>query len=527
MGFKDYLFSNRNNRIDSPGGEGTNGTAVSNTETKKGKDTSNNDSVNDTNNNIVKHTSEDWSKYVNTPINDKSTSSPPTISLDRNTTGWSSIYKKEDWWAVWIGLTIFGLSLPSYFGVYTLGWAPAAKSWTDITQALTSKIFNPWIGLLASFVFLAFLLIPVTKFNGVKSREWIKGFSVIFFASWAIWIFSNYTPLVKVIGSAEVGYIIALVAGIIVTNIVELPPWLKNAARGELFIKIAIVLLGAKILLSSFFSSAPSILAAVFLSFPVVWIVSFLISRKIGGLDKDFSATLSSGVGICGVSASMATAAAIEAPAIYSTVLSSIIIIFSAAEIILMPFIAAHLFPTNYTAAGVWMGLSVKTDGAATASGSVVDGLLKANGSVLNAAVITKVMIDIWIGVISFILAVIWTYRIKRNQGDKKKIGRGVLWYRFPKFILGYLITSAVLSAIALTYPSVDAGAKAVAPIVSFGTDPFRVAFFSFTFLAIGLNTKFSKFKEVKLKTPIAIYATSLTIAVIWGGIVSYIIFGR
>ncbi|HEX5185673.1 MAG TPA: hypothetical protein VFV86_02190 [Nitrososphaeraceae archaeon] len=86
----------------------------------------------------------------------------------------------------------------------------------------------------------------MTKYNGVKSKDWIKGFSIIFFSSWAIWILSNYLPLVKVIGSAEIGYIMALIAGIIITNIVNIPKWLKDSARGELFIKIAIVLLGAK-----------------------------------------------------------------------------------------------------------------------------------------------------------------------------------------------------------------------------------------------------------------------------------------
>jgi uncharacterized membrane protein YadS len=207
-------------------------------------------------------------------------------------------------------------------------------------------------------------------------------------------------------------------------------------------------------------------------------------------------------------------------------VISSIIVIFSAIEIVLMPFAAAYFFPTHSTAAGVWMGLSVKTDGAASASASVVDSLLKAHGSALNSAVITKVMIDIWIGVISYLLATVWTYRV-RNKQTNTNVGLGVLWYRFPKFILGYIATSVLLSAIALTYPSVAAGAKAVAPVVSFGTEPLRVAFFSFTFLAIGLNTRFSKFKQIGLKTPVTVYAISLAIAIIWGGIVSYLLFGR
>jgi hypothetical protein len=94
---------------------------------------------------------------------------------------WSSLYKKEDWWAVWIGLGIFALSLPSYFGVYTLGWIPVAKPWTDFTHALSTKVFDPWIGLVGSFVFLAVLMLPVNRFNGVKSKDWFKGVSIIFF----------------------------------------------------------------------------------------------------------------------------------------------------------------------------------------------------------------------------------------------------------------------------------------------------------------------------------------------------------
>lgn len=419
---------------------------------------------------------------------------------------------------------MFFLSLPALRGTFLLGWIPAAKPWTEITHALSSKIFEPWIGLILSFVFLALLLIPVTKYNGVKSRDWLKGFSIIFFSSWAIWILSNYSPLVKIVGSAEIGYIIALIVGIVVTNFVNIPHWLRNSARGELFIKIAIVLLGAKILLTSFLTSAPLILTAAFLSFPVIWIVAFLISRKIG-LDREMSATLSSGVGVCGVSASIATAAAIEAPPIYSTVISSIIVIFSAIEIILLPFLATVVFPDQFGAAGVWMGLSVKTDGAATASASVADGFLGANGVALNAAVITKVLIDIWIGVISFILATVWAYKFKKQRNVKPS--PKLLWYRFPKFVFGYLATSLILSLIVLSYPAVETGSKAVEPVIYFGTEPLRVAFFTFTFFAIGLSTQFSRFKEIKLKKPVLAYAISLLLAIVWGAIISYFLFAR
>ncbi|MGC1928889.1 MAG: hypothetical protein WA667_07920 [Candidatus Nitrosopolaris sp.] len=66
-----------------------------------------------------------------------------TRYVERSTRiNWSSLYKKEDWWAVWIGLTIFALSLPSYAGFFTLGWVPVAKPWLYISHALTTKVFT-------------------------------------------------------------------------------------------------------------------------------------------------------------------------------------------------------------------------------------------------------------------------------------------------------------------------------------------------------------------------------------------------
>jgi uncharacterized membrane protein YadS len=438
------------------------------------------------------------------------------------TTDWSSLYKKDDWWALWIGMLLFFVSLPSYYGVYLFGWVPAASSWTNVTSAISTKLFNPWVGLVAVFVFLLVLLTPVMKLVGVKALNWIRGFTTIFAISWAIWIASNYTPVIKTMGSAEVGFVIALLVGIVIANVARVPVWLKESARGEFFIKTAIVLLGAKILFTTLATSGLAILGAVFISFPVVWLIAYLMGRR-SGLDQSFSATLSSGVSVCGVSASIATASAIDAPPLYASIVSSIIVIFSAFEIIVMPLIASLIFPSNASAAGVWMGLSVKTDGAAAASGSVVDGLIGANGSALNSAILTKVMLDVWIGLIAFVLAVVWTYRVQRGSG--KKASPLMVWYKFPKFVIGYFAASGILTLIALTYPTVAAGAKAVAPVVSFGTDPFRVMFFVFTFLAIGLGTDFSKFREVGIRKPVAVYAAALAVAVIWGGIVSYFLF--
>lgn len=64
-----------------------------------------------------------------------------------------------------------------------------------------------------------------------------------------------------------------------------------------------------------------------------------------------------------------------------------------------------------------------------------------------------------------------------------------------------------------------------MAPIIPFGTEPLRSAFFIFTFSAIGLSTQFSKFKEINLKKLVMAHAISLLFAILRGGIISYLSF--
>ena len=443
---------------------------------------------------------------------------------------WSSLYKKEDWWALWVGLLLFFLSLPSISKIYLLGWIPGGRSWLDLSKALGFGAAGPadanaWWGLIAVWIFLMIILLPVGKLIGIKPRSWIVGFSVIFWISMLLWIGSFYSPLLKIFGSSEVGWVFALVIGILLGNMRNLPQSLRDSARGEFFIKTAIVLLGAKILFTTLATVILPVLASVFLAFPVVWVLAYFLSRKMG-MDQKFSAVLSSGVGICGISAAIATAGAIEAPPIYATMISSIIVIFAAIELIVVPWLGAAIFPHNLNAAGVWMALSVKTDGAAAASGAIVSGLLGQGPSGIPAvmAVTTKVLIDVWIGLIALILATVFAYFIEKKPGAK--IDPMILWYRFPKFVLGYFFTSLVLSAIAFTYPTVAAGAAAVAPVANFGAAPLQVIFFSLTFTSIGINTRFSALKQVGLRKPFAAYFIALLFAIVWGGILAYLFFG-
>lgn len=433
---------------------------------------------------------------------------------------WSSLYKKEDWWALWMGLLFFFISYPSYFGILSLGWVPRAQVYTQISKAIAVNYGNPWANLVVLWIFLLLILSIPARFGGTPFKNWARGFSLMFWIAWLCWLVSFYQPIARAV-TPEVGFILALLTGLVIGNFFGLPSWLKDAAKGEWFIKIAIVLLGSKILFTSFAKYGMNALIAIAIGFPMMWLMAFVISRKIG-LDREFAVTLASGVGICGVSAAVATATAVGAPVAYATMVSSLIVLFAAVEMIGMPVLASLFFSSNPAAAGAWMGLSVKTDGAAAASGQIVAGLVNSEVA-LNTAIMVKIFIDVWIGLIAFVLAFIWVSKIRRQQGTR--VNPLEIWFRFPKFVLGYFFTSLFLSLIALSYPTVQAGEKAVQPVISFGTDPLRVVFFALTFVAIGLNTRFKDFRQIGLGKPLSAYAISLALVILWGGIVAYLVF--
>ena len=454
---------------------------------------------------------------------------------------WSSQYKKEDWWALWLGLVLFFLSLPALYSVNIstafkglLGWIPGGRSWTDITGALGFGASGPansdaWLGLVLAWLFLTIILLGPMKLVGVKTKQFLAGFTVIYWISMILWIFSYYKGMINIFGSAEVGWVFALVVGIIIGNLPHLPDWLKNSAKGEFFIKTAIVLLGAKILFTTLGTVILPILEAALLSFPVAWGVGYILSRRLG-LDRKFAVTLASGAGVCGISAAIATGGAVDAPAIYPTLVSSLIVVFAAVELLVMPYVAVHFFPSNPNAAGAWRGLSVKTDGAAAASGGIVSGQmgLGPSGVPATMAATQKVMIDIWIGLIAFILAIVFVYFIEKGSANGTtgtRVSPLVIWYRFPKFVLGYIFTSAVLSAIAATYPTLKAGQTAVGAVATFGTSPLQVMFFGFTFVAIGIATRFANLKQVGIGRPALAYVLTLCFAIVWGGLLAWYFF--
>ena len=481
----------------------------------------------------------------------------PSQGVDeRSRSGSATPRLNEDWLALGIGVLLFAFGMAAIAGFEPFGWAVKTNVWVNAGKIITpvSAKFSPLPALLSlcfTFVFLAVVLGFGAGRLGVRPGRFLAGFTLVFFISYGCFALGHYAYIaatpdqLKKFGipwsmnlTGEAGFVIALIVGLIIGNFLPgVRNFLAEAVRPEWYIKTAIVLLGAALGVKSAeaLGLASSVmfrgLCAIVEAYLIYWALVYWVARRFFGFSREWAAPLASGISICGVSAAIATGAAIRARPVVPIMVSSLVVIFAVFELLLLPFAAQHFLYQEPMVAGAWMGLAVKTDGAAVASGAITDSLLRAKllastgiaykeGWITMTATTIKVFIDVFIGIWSFVLAVIWCTKIEPAAGHKVRAVE--IWQRFPKFILGYVLTFAVL----LVYCLGGAANIAHAKVVTAGTDIFRVLFFVMTFFTLGVSTNFKKLWEEGIGRLAAVYIVCLFGFIIWIGLlISWLFF--
>jgi uncharacterized membrane protein YadS len=319
----------------------------------------------------------------------------------------------------------------------------------------------------------------------------------------------------------------------------RLAEWLRDAIRPELYVKIAIVILGAFIAVSAAakLAFASSLLlrgvAAIVEAYLIYWAVVYYVARKWFGFSREWAAPLASGISICGVAAAIATGGAIRARPQVAVLVSSLVVVFAVVEVLLLPVLAQTFLWREPLVAAAWMGLAVKTDGAAVAAGGITESLLLAKaaaegikyqpGWILGVTATVKVFIDLFIGVWSFVLAYIWSKYINPGAaGDEPRAAE--IWLRFPKFVLGFVVAFALGLGLALALGN-GGSAKLGAAVGE--ANAFRVIFFVLTFFSIGASSNLRVLWREGLAKLAAVYVVSLAGFVIWVGLlISWLFFG-
>ncbi|MGA8615052.1 MAG: putative sulfate exporter family transporter [Xanthobacteraceae bacterium] len=479
--------------------------------------------------------------------------SDTTLSVIRApSTAEPTAFISEDWLAVILGLAIFILALAALVHVDLIGWVVSTSVWTSIGQALgpASKGYSSLGGLgalLATYAALTIVLSAGAMALKTSVTRFALAFTAVFWIAYASWIVGNYANFAAVtpaeqqkfgIGwslklTSEGAYIFALLAGLIIANFFpHFAEAIKVAVRPDLYIKVGIVILGGffAVTAAGRLGLATSLIlrgvAAIVEAYLIYWAVVYYIARKWFGFSREWAAPLASGISICGVSAAIATGGAIRARPVVPVLVSSLVLIFAVVEVLILPFVAQTYLSHEPLVAGAWMGLAVKTDGAAVAAGGISESLILAKnaaegihyqpGWILGTAATIKVFIDIFIGIWAFVLGYIWTNHINVTREPDRAKAREI-WQRFPKFIIGFVVTFLVGLYLALGTPAEIA--KNV-PAAIGEANTFRVIFFILTFFSIGVLSNFKALWQEGFGKLAAVYLVSLFGFVIWVGLV-------
>jgi uncharacterized integral membrane protein (TIGR00698 family) len=438
---------------------------------------------------------------------------------------WGELFRKEDWWAIWIGLGLIAVAVALFAGGGSIKWiAVAPQKWSrlaDVTQQLKvhgvqyAALFVLWA--VAFGIGAAALGIKITRFLPAFLLVYLAAGSLYFLGQWDQAAHYNLEPP-----------LVALGLGLLVSNTIGVPRWLDPGMRVEFYIKTGIVLLGAGLPLTLIAWAGPvAIVQAAIVSLATFGVIYF---SAVGlGLDRRLAATLGTGGAVCGVSGAIAVGGAVGAKKEEVSVAISLVVVWAIIMIFVLP-LASRALGLSTGVAGAWIGTSEFADAAGLAAAQTyggyagnVPGIMGSPDAAVSAFTLMKVIgRDVWIGVWAFVLSLIATTRWERT-GVQNKSSAAEIWNRFPKFVLGFLIASALLTLVTRGF-DYAAYKKEVVPALVAPLQAFRTWAFTFAFLSIGLTTRLREFASIGAR-PFYAFTIGVVVNVILGFVLSTQVF--
>ena len=408
----------------------------------------------------------------------------------------------EDWVVVILGGLIIFLSVVGLLlAVPSFGW--------DSFEELTSKVLSgsnlQIMGL--QFLFVGAIALLGAVLTGRSVPGMLKTFPVVYVLTIIALILTGNSQ-VKALNLEAV--IFSLAIGLFIGNFFKLPQWFKDALSTELFVKIGLVLLGTGVIFSDILKAGGLGLVQALVVVLSVWYFAFWLCKKMK-IDDELTMMISSVVSICGVSAAIATSGAIKGDSKKLSYVISMVLITAIPMMIFMPYIAQY-FNFSQAVTGAWLGGSIDTTGAVVASGSLV------GEEALKISTIVKFSQNVLLGIAAFAISVYWTYTNHPAGQDKaSKPTLGVIWERFPKFVIGFVAASLLFSFFlsAETVTEVKGSLKNLQGL-----------WFALAFTSIGLETNFKDLFKENSKRPLYAFLIAQGFNVIVTLIIAFILFG-
>ena len=320
------------------------------------------------------------------------------------------------------------------------------------------------------------------KLKGQKLKDYIPAYVALFVLAVLVRFISAQYTLNRYLEWA----FWALIVGLVVANTIGTPKWLKPAVQTEYYIKAGLVIMGFSVLFSNIINFGLYGLGIAWIVTPVVIIFMWWFGTRVLKIDnKPLVITLATATSVCGTSAAIAVGAASKAKKTDLSLAVSISIIFTVIMMVFEPIIIKAV-GLGEVMGGALIGGTVDSTGAVTVAGTAL------GETAQTVAVLVKSIQNILIGFVAFAVAIFFTARVEKDpKGAKSRVTAAEIWYRLPKFILGFFAASLIASFIFL--PTV--GKTTVSGINSV-LDQYKNWAFVLAFTSIGLDTNFREIKE-------------------------------
>ena len=378
----------------------------------------------------------------------------------------------EDWVTTFLSIPLIAFAALSSF-------LPGGgiKISADLTEP------GAWFDIALFFV-IAFVLLYIG--NRLLNRA-VKGIIPSFIVVFSIALLAQWIAkidAVKFYGFEAVFF--SVIFGLIIRNLFHIPEWLKPAIQGEFFIKIGVVCLGATVLFSDVMKSGAAGLIQAIIVVTVVWFFAYLLARR-NKVERATAMTLASGCSICGVSACITAAGVAGTDKKNLSYITSVVLIIVVPMIYLMPWLASMIVPLltddpllQSEITGAWIGGTIDTTSGVGASSEMAGDIAQ------KTAIVVKATQNVLIGVVAFFIALYLSART--GDGGMKRPSFGIVWEKFPKFILGFVLASALFSILQSNgLLTVGGNGKLIETAMA---KNFSTFFFSLSFVCIGMDTR-------------------------------------
>jgi len=183
--------------------------------------------------------------------------------------GFDKLWKTEDWWSVWLGLGIVIVAIVAlWMGTSIKSWAVLPSKIASFSSVGADLAKNAG-GYLTIFLVLGVVFCISMKADGAQIKILYPGFIILFVGSLLIF----YVAGTKFMNDYNIeAPLLALIVGLIISNVIKIPEWMKTSLRTEYYIKTGIVLLGATLPFTIIIKAGPIALLQATIVSVVTWL---------------------------------------------------------------------------------------------------------------------------------------------------------------------------------------------------------------------------------------------------------------